>query len=427
MSLSFSELSLSTSILTALKEEGYTTPTPIQVGAIPKVLAGKDLIATAQTGTGKTAAFLLPILHLLENKKRTHKGLRALVLTPTRELALQIAENGENYSRHQNLKTTVVIGGVPIERQIRALSSGTDILIATPGRLLDLINQIRLPLDGIEVVVLDEADRMLDMGFIRDVRKILALLPKKRQSLLFSATMSKEIIALSNSFLVNPDHVEVAPPASISTRIKQSVLFVDAGNKTKLLEELLLKERTERTLIFTRTKHKANRIAEQISKLGIPAEAIHSNKSQNARQRALDGFHSGKVKVLIATDIVARGIDVDNITLVINFELPDDIESYVHRIGRTARAGTKGEAISFCSSEELSLLKQIEKLISSPIDIREDHPLHSKEVARLYQANIIPAKKKPSPAPRGNGNRQGPSRGRGGNNRTPKSRNKQYQ
>lgn len=373
--MKFQELHLIDPILKALKEEGYETLTPIQEQAIPEVLKGKDLLGCAQTGTGKTAAFLLPIIQLMDatknfNKKRT---IRGLVVTPTRELAIQIGESFEAYARHLPLKCTVIFGGVGQNPQVTALRSGVDVVIATPGRLLDLMNQRLLSIADVEYFVLDEADRMLDMGFIHDVRKLLAVLPKKRQSLFFSATMAPEIIKLANSILNNPAEVKVTPVSSTVEIINQSVRFVDKNNKYNLLLSVLEDTSIKTALVFTRTKHGADKVVKVLHKAGITAEAIHGNKSQNARQTALTNFKSQKTRVLVATDIAARGIDVDDLEYVINFELPNIPETYVHRIGRTGRAGAKGTAISFCDIEEKAYLKDIEKLIAKKIPVFEDH------------------------------------------------------
>jgi len=378
----FEHLSLNESILRALTQEGYQEPTPIQQAAIPEVLAGKDLLATAQTGTGKTAAFSLPMLHMLHAQPpRNGRHIRALILTPTRELALQIDESLRTYGRHLSLRSTVILGGVAAQPQISALRKIPDIVVATPGRLLDLHNKRHLRLDQVETLVLDEADRMLDMGFVRDVQRIVATLPEKRQTLFFSATMSGEIAKLASGMLKDPAKVAITPAASVSGNIEQKVLFVEQANKRALLTNILRDKDIPRALVFTRTKHRANRIAKQLATSGISADAIHSNKSQGARQRALADFDRGRVKVLVATDIVARGIDVDGISHVINYELPNEPESYVHRIGRTARAGAIGTALSFCDAEEVILLRGIERLTKSSLTAFEDHSFHSTTIA----------------------------------------------
>jgi ATP-dependent RNA helicase RhlE len=380
----FEQFRLSKPILRAVMEEGYPQPTPIQAAAIPEVLRGRDVLATAQTGTGKTAAFSLPMLERLHAQPREHGGIRALILTPTRELALQVELSLRTYGRYLPVKTAVVLGGVSQDPQVKALRGNPEILVATPGRLLDLMQQRQVRLDRLEVLVLDEADRMLDMGFIHDVRRIVNQLPAKRQTLLFSATMSGEITALAGDMLNNPVRVETTPPASVSRAIDQKVLFVEQGNKGLLLAEILRGKDVRRALVFTRTKHRADRVMRHLSRNGISSEAIHSNKSQNARQRALLAFDKGQVTVLVATDIVARGIDVEGISHVINYELPNDPESYVHRIGRTARAGAAGTALSFCDASEVPMLKGIEQLTRSPLTAVEDHRYHSPLIASLH-------------------------------------------
>jgi ATP-dependent RNA helicase RhlE len=360
-------------ICRALKAEGYDVPTPIQTSAIPHLLAGCDLLGIAQTGTGKTAAFALPILQrLAANQVRpAPKSARVLVLTPTRELAAQIGDSFRTYGRHLGLKQTVVFGGVGQHPQVQALLRGVDILIATPGRLLDLLNQRHVRLDLVETFVLDEADRMLDMGFIRDVRKVIAVLPKRRQTQLFSATMPSDISRLAGEILHNPIRVEVTPSATTVEQVQQRVYFVDASQKRTLLAEVLKDPALARVIVFTRTKHGANRVAEQLAHGGVVADAIHSNKSQTARQRALEGFRNGRARVLVATDIAARGIDIDGVTHVINFEVPNVPESYVHRIGRTARAGASGTALSFCAPDERGYLRDIERLTGRPCAVVE--------------------------------------------------------
>ena len=391
-STNFTSLKLDPKILRAIEDEGYSEPTPIQQVAIPELLAGKDLLATAQTGTGKTAAFSLPILQIL-NSRQERGAIRALILTPTRELALQIDESLRHYGRHLSLRSAVVLGGVSSGAQIRALRQKPDILVATPGRLLDLMNQGHARLDRISMLVLDEADRMLDMGFVRDVRRIVSALPKKRQTMLFSATLATEIEQLAADMLSAPARVAVTPAASVSGRIAQQVMFVEQSRKRELLTDVLRGDDVSRALVFTRTKHRANRLMRQLTSSGINADAIHSNKSQNARQSALAAFDRGRVKVLIATDIVARGIDVDGISHVINYELPNDPESYVHRIGRTARAGAEGIALSFCDAAELPMLKGIERLTRAPLTVVEDHRLHSGAIAAQSRDNTATAAK----------------------------------
>ncbi len=375
----FSELGLADPIQRALKARNHVIPTPIQARAIPELLNGRDMLGIAQTGTGKTAAFALPILHQLSQApvNKGHRGPRsprALVLAPTRELAIQIGEEFRAYGKNLHLRHTVIFGGVGQRPQVDAISRGVDIIIATPGRLLDLMNQRRLRLDAIEFLVLDEADRMLDMGFVRDVRRIISAVPETRQSLLFSATMPDDIARLSKEILTDPVRVEVTPQATPVDRIEQSVYHVAAGDKVGLLATLLEDRALSRVLVFSRTKHRANRVAEQLSKRGISADAIHGNKSQSARQRALKSFRTGNVRVLVATDIAARGIDIDSVSHVINYELPNEPESYVHRIGRTARAGADGVAVSFCDPAERAHLRDIEHLIQQRLTVIGDEP-----------------------------------------------------
>ncbi len=372
----FKRLNIIESILKSVQEEGYTIPTAIQTQAIPIVLQGKDLLGCAQTGTGKTAAFAIPILQLLSAKKDHEKKrrIRSLVVTPTRELAIQIEESFKNYGRHTGLTCTVVFGGVNQNPQTAALQKGVDILVATPGRLLDLMNQRFISLKDIEIFVLDEADRMLDMGFIHDVKKIIAALPHKRQSLFFSATMPSEIVKLANTILHQPIKVEVTPGSPTADTVQQFIYFVDKGNKSNLLVHLLKDKKIKTALVFTRTKHGADKVASVLVKNHIKAEAIHGNKAQNARQRALANFKSQSTRVLVATDIAARGIDVDDLEYVINYEIPNIAETYVHRIGRTGRAMAKGTAFSFCDAEEKLFLRDIEKLINKKIPVMENHP-----------------------------------------------------
>jgi ATP-dependent RNA helicase RhlE len=372
----FSNLDINESILKAIEEQGYIKPTPIQEEAIPHVLNGKDLLGCAQTGTGKTAAFAIPILQNIFNRKESEKGprtIKALILAPTRELAIQIGENFEAYGKYLSIKNLVIFGGVGQNPQTRALKSGVDILVATPGRLLDLVGQKFIDLRSVEYFVLDEADRMLDMGMINDVKKIIEKLPKSRQNMLFSATMPKEILALTNSILKNPVKVEVTPVSSTVDNITQGLYFVSKKNKKHLLIDILKDKTIESVLIFSRTKHGANFITRDLNAAGIEALAIHGNKSQNARQLALNSFKEGKIRALVATDIAARGIDVDELSHVINFDLPEVPETYVHRIGRTGRAGQKGTAYSFCDVEEMDYLKGIEKVICKKIPVIEEH------------------------------------------------------
>jgi ATP-dependent RNA helicase RhlE len=374
--MEFHSLNIIQPILKALQEEGYTTPTPVQEQAIPIVLQGTDLLGCAQTGTGKTAAFAVPILQLLSathsNEKK--RKIRSLIVTPTRELAIQIDESFKAYGRHTGLISNVIFGGVTQGPQTTKLQKGVDILVATPGRLLDLMNQGFISLKDIEIFVLDEADRMLDMGFIHDVKKLLAALPVKRQSLFFSATMPPEIIKLSATILHNPSKVMVTPSATTVDTVQQYIYFVDKGNKNALLVDLLQDTRIRTALVFTRTKHGADKVVKVLQRNNIRAEAIHGNKGQNARQKALANFKDKSTRVLVATDIAARGIDVDDMEYVINFEIPNIPETYVHRIGRTGRAGANGTAYSFCDAEEKIFLKDIEKLISIRIPVRDDHP-----------------------------------------------------
>jgi ATP-dependent RNA helicase RhlE len=374
--MQFQSLNIIDPILRSLKEEGYITPTPIQAQAIPIVLEGKDLIGCAQTGTGKTAAFAIPVLQLLSTNKSIdkRKKIRSLIVTPTRELAIQIDESFKAYGRHTSLYSTVIFGGVNQSSQTMALRRGVDILIATPGRLLDLMHQGFVSLKDVEIFVLDEADRMLDMGFIHDVKKILAALPQKRQSLFFSATMAPEIVRLAGTIVHKPVKIEVTPSATTVEATRQFVYFVDKGNKISLLIDVLKDKAIKTALVFVRTKHGADKVVRLLVKNNIKAEAIHGNKAQNFRQRALANFKSQATRVLVATDIAARGIDVDDLGHVINYELPNISETYVHRIGRTGRAGANGTAYSFCDAEEKDWLRDIEKLISKKIPVVHNHP-----------------------------------------------------
>jgi ATP-dependent RNA helicase RhlE len=373
-SVSFVSLGIAEPLLRALVAETYTTPTPLQTQAIPLLLEGRDLLGLAQTGTGKTAAFGLPLLQKLAANRTRHepRSARALILAPTRELALQIHDSLKTYGRHLGLKYAVVLGGVKQGSQVKALANGVDVLVATPGRLLDLVSQKHLRLDHVLTLVVDEADRMFDMGFVRDLRKIVAMLPRERQSMLFSATMPDAVAKLTGEILRQPVRVEAAPPSKPAEGITQLVYYLDAKDKRGLLQKLLRDPAFARVIVFARTKHSANRIAEHLVKAGTDAEAIHGNKSQNARVRALDRFRSGSARVLVATDIAARGIDVDGITHVINFELPEIADSYVHRIGRTARAGATGTAISFCDPSERGHLRQIEKETRMRLKVAND-------------------------------------------------------
>lgn len=375
--MTFNQLNLIEPLLKALQSEGYTTPTPIQAQSIPVVLQQKDLLGCAQTGTGKTAAFAIPILQLLYQQQPVQNGrraIKALILTPTRELAVQIEDSFRAYGQHTGLRQMVVFGGVSQVSQVNALRNGTDILIATPGRLLDLMNQGYINLQQLQLFVLDEADRMLDMGFIHDVKRVITKLPVNRQTLFFSATMPPEIARLAHTILKNPIKVEVTPVSSTAEKIDQSIFFVNKQDKQSLLIHLLNNPAIERALVFARTKHGSDKIAKALNRANIKADAIHGNKSQGARQNALNNFKNGRIRILVATDIAARGIDVDNLTHVINYELPNVPETYVHRIGRTGRAGASGIALSFCDGEERAYLKDIQKVIAQQIPVVRDHP-----------------------------------------------------
>ncbi|MBH1959300.1 MAG: DEAD/DEAH box helicase [Kaistella sp.] len=375
--MNFTDLQLIEPIAKALQEEGYTQPTPIQQQAIPSILQGRDLLGTAQTGTGKTAAFAIPILQNLTQKNLRNNQIKALILTPTRELAIQIEESFNAYGRHLKMRNLVVFGGVKQGAQEAALKRGVDILVATPGRLLDFISQGIISLKNLEIFVLDEADRMLDMGFVHDVKRIVKLLPQQRQTLFFSATFPDEIKTLANSILNNPVKVAVAPVSATADTIQQKVYFVDKENKLELLTHILQNDISDSVLVFSRTKHGADKIARKLQSHKISAEAIHGNKSQNQRQNALNNFKSGKTRILVATDIAARGIDIDELKFVVNFELSDVSETYVHRIGRTGRAGADGSSISFVDGLDLINLKSTEKLIGKKIPVEKDHPFHT--------------------------------------------------
>jgi ATP-dependent RNA helicase RhlE len=408
---SFESLDLIEPIQRALAEENYVTPTPIQAAAIPPLLEGKDVFGCAQTGTGKTAAFLLPTLQKLAATPQSGKPLiRALVLTPTRELAAQIGESFESYSRYLPLRHRVIFGGVNQRPQVSDLRRGIDVLVATPGRLLDLHGQGHIDLGHVEFFVLDEADRMLDMGFIHDIRRILKVLPGKRQNLLFSATMPASIIKLASGFLTDPIKVEVDRQSTTVETIVQQVMFVDKGNKKWLLRSLLEGDQVESAIVFTRTKHGANRVVKELARSDIEAAAIHGNKSQGARTRALAGFKSGTVRVLVATDIASRGIDVDGVSHVFNYDLPNIAESYVHRIGRTGRAGKEGIAIAFCDESESSYLRDIERLTGTRLEVVDDHEWHFPRAMPSNQSQ----NRKPRPQNSGSGNR---NPGRGGHRR----------
>jgi len=388
--MSFKDLNLIEPLQKALEKQGYSVPTPIQAKAIPALLEGKDIIGIAQTGTGKTAAFVLPILQRMVEKYP--RSTQTIVLAPTRELAAQIGESFSAYGEFLKFKHTVIFGGVGYQPQIQAIKRGVDIIIATPGRFIDLLNQNQVSLKTVEFFVLDEADRMLDMGFIHDIKKIIAQLPQKRQSFFFSATMSKDIDVLAKTLLKNPVQVQVTPQATTVERIKQAVYFVDSNRKDTLLLDLLKQEHLKCVLIFTRTKHKANKVADFLNDHGISADAIHGNKSQAARTHALNLFKTGKSKVLVATDIAARGIDIDNISHVINYELPNEPESYVHRIGRTARAGAEGTAYSFCAADERNFLRDIERLTRQTLEVME-HPHHSERAQHATGSDARPLPK----------------------------------
>jgi len=417
--MSFENLNLIEPILRALKTEGYTIPTPIQQQAIPIILQQRDLLGCAQTGTGKTAAFAIPTLQLLYQNRQQHKeqkSIKVLVLTPTRELAIQIEESFAAYGRHTGLKHTVIFGGVSQNPQVDALRRGVDILTATPGRLLDLIQQGFVRLDQLKVLILDEADRMLDMGFVHDVKRIIAKVPARRQTLFFSATMPKEIQSLADSILHNPAKVEVTPVSSTADTIQQALYYVDKNDKKALLAFILKDKDIKSALVFTRTKHGADKVVKDLHKIGVTAEAIHGNKSQNARQRALTNFKNKTTRVLIATDIAARGIDIDELTHVINYEIPNIPETYVHRIGRTGRAGANGIALSFSDHEEKEFIRDIQKLIGKSIPVEEGHP---------YPMNPDSRPAAPAESKQG-GQRSGPKRGRGfggggGNRNKPKA------
>ncbi|MBP6575922.1 MAG: DEAD/DEAH box helicase [Chryseobacterium sp.] len=397
--MNFEELGLIKPILDALKAQGYEQPTPIQEKAIPSILQKKDLLGSAQTGTGKTAAFAIPILQNLSEKDTHRNQIKALILTPTRELAIQIEENFQAYGKHLKLKSLVVFGGVKQHAQEQQLKRGVDILIATPGRLLDFISQGIVKLHHLEIFVLDEADRMLDMGFVHDVKKILKIIPIKRQNLFFSATMPKEIAKLASEILVNPVRVEVAPVSSTADTIQQSIYFVDNSNKADLLVHLLEDPKLDQVLVFSRTKHGADKIARKLHQFNISAEAIHGNKSQNARQNALSNFKSKKTRVLVATDIAARGIDIDELKYVVNFELSDVSETYVHRIGRTGRAGSDGTSFSFVDGLDLANLRNTEKLIGKKIPVVTDHPYHTDNlVEQKRDSNNKPFNPRPKPS-----------------------------
>jgi ATP-dependent RNA helicase RhlE len=418
--MTFKELGLAEPILKALEAEGYTTPTPIQEKAIPILLKGKDLLGVAQTGTGKTAAFGIPILHHLYegiSLRQNKRKIKALVVTPTRELAIQIGESFTAYGKHTGLRNTVIFGGVKQGKQVNALRGGIDILIATPGRLLDLMNQGFITFRDLEFVVLDEADQMLDMGFIHDIKKIIAKLPPQRQSLFFSATMPKTIVELSTKMLGDFERVTIKPEQATAEKVEQGVYFVSKPNKPKLLVHLLQEKLNESVLVFSRTKHGANKIVKKLAQADIRSAAIHGNKSQAARQKALGAFKDGKLKVLVATDIAARGIDVEELSLVVNYDLPNVSETYVHRIGRTGRASASGIALSFCDLEERAYLRDIEKLIKQQVPRMPEHPFTDADSEQ--ESPSQPRRSKNSNRTRNNKNRNrsGNSNFRGRNNR----------
>ncbi|HKI43738.1 MAG TPA: DEAD/DEAH box helicase [Balneolales bacterium] len=406
--MTFTDLGIIEPILKALRAEGYTHPTPIQEQSIPILLHKKDLLGCAQTGTGKTAAFSIPILQHLYNSRQHTNGprrVRSLIVTPTRELAIQIGESITAYAKFTGIRNTVIFGGVKQGSQTHALRKGVDILVATPGRLLDLMDQGFITLRDIEYFVLDEADRMLDMGFIHDIRKIINQLPKQRQSLFFSATMPSDIVALSRKILGNPEKVVIQPKQTTAEKVDQAVYFVNKSGKSKLLVHLLQSEGFDSTLVFSRTKHGADKIVRMLGKAGIEANAIHGNKSQNARQRALGHFKNGRTNVLVATDIAARGIDVEELSHVINYDLPNVPETYVHRIGRTGRAGASGTALSFCDTEEKAYLRDIQKLIDQKIPVVADHPFQNDGGADQLAAAANTQKSRSFSSRNGNGNR----------------------
>lgn len=411
--IKFEQLPLSASIQRALDEKGYTTPSPIQAKAIPVLLEGRDLLACAQTGTGKTAAFALPLLHNISERPRKtfRRGVRHLVLTPTRELAGQVAESFQVYGKHVQFRAGMVYGGVSEKPQIKMLFQGLDVLVACPGRLLDLMQQGHVDLSQVETFILDEADRMLDMGFIRDIRKIESKLPKERHTLLFSATMAPEITKLAQTMLVRPEEIRIAPQGTTAEKVDQKVCFIGKKAKQSLVLDMMqerFKEKPgELSLIFTRTKHGAKNLAKKMCSLGLKADSIHGNKSQSAREKTLEAYRRGEIDILVATDVAARGIDVKNITLVVNFDLPMESDAYVHRIGRTARAGASGHAVSFCSEDEVALLRLVEKLIKKSVPVDADHDYHDQAAMDLHLSGR-PVKKPPQG---GGGQRQGNRQG----------------
>ncbi|MFL2949459.1 MAG: DEAD/DEAH box helicase [Candidatus Poseidoniaceae archaeon] len=422
----FQTLGLSAPLLRAVEAEGYTTPTPVQEQSIPPLLAGRDVLGVAQTGTGKTAAFALPVLQIMSrNRPQGRRKIRALVLSPTRELAAQIDERFSAYSEHLDIRHKVIFGGVNQNPQVRALERGLDILVATPGRLLDLINQGHIDITHVEFFVLDEADRMLDMGFIHDIKKVLKLLPKKRQNLLFSATMPSSIANLAGSFLSNAIKVDITPEEITVDRIDQKIMFLRKADKRRLLVKIIKQERVECGIVFTRTKHGANRLVKQLDQSGISAAAIHGNKSQGARTKALAGFKNGSIPILVATDIASRGIDVDGVTHVFNYDLPNEPESYVHRIGRTARAGRTGVAYGFCDDTESGYLVGIQQLIGKEIPVDSSHEFHfigaipkpGQKAGKVKDPNAPKKKQRQRNRSGGGGGRNGGG-GRGGRNQS---------
>lgn len=399
---SFEALPLAAPLQRALRDLNYTTPSPIQAQSIPLLLDGRDLLGCAQTGTGKTAGFALPILHALHERPKPlrPRTARTLVLAPTRELAVQVGRSFASYGRHVKFRHTLIYGGVGQAPQVAAMRNGVDVLVATPGRLLDLIDQRHVDLTGVEFFVLDEVDRMLDMGFLRDVKRILALLPQKRQSLFFSATLAPNIVDLAQSILRDPARVSITPEVTTAEKVDQRVCFLRRDDKRQALEHLLARQADASagrlTIVFSRTKHGANKLAKSLNTAGFPADAIHGNKSQAQREKALARFKKGEVPVLVATDVAARGVDVKDVGLVVNFDLPNEPEAYVHRIGRTGRAGTEGRAVSFCSEDELEYLREIEKTIKMSVPVWHQHPLHQEPLAARHASGARPAANKPA-------------------------------
>jgi ATP-dependent RNA helicase RhlE len=411
---SFSDFKLIEPLNRAVRNVGYTVPTPVQVQSIPPLLAGRDLLGCAQTGTGKTAAFALPILqYMAKNRKPWRRGsVRALIVTPTRELAAQIGESLQAYGKYLDVRSAVIFGGVGQNPQVKALDRGLDILVATPGRLLDLMGQGFLHLQDVEIFVLDEADRMLDMGFLPDIKRVLAQLPAKRQTMFFSATLPPDIVKLASTMVIDPVRVDVTPETPVVELIDQRLMYVDRPDKVQLLEHILRGDDARRVLVFSRTKHGANKIVRILERAGIRAEGIHGNKGQNARTKALEDFKAGRVRVLVATDIAARGIDVEGITHVINYDIPNVPETYVHRIGRTARAGNAGISISFCDSEERSYIRDIEKLLKHQIPVVTDQPYHSEAAAKSNEPPPKQGQRGPRPARQSGGRPSGAQGGR---------------